>query len=299
MPASPRLISLVLSLVMGAALGCGATAAPGRAVRAGAHAADGSEAGLVETQTKVDGVLVRLAPERKREGLDARIAELTRAAEQTGYTDLTVLTELSGRQIDRGSLGADDVHRDLASAESNLSRVLAIDEHSATAMNELARLHLARARQRGRAELELAMAVCLRATREHPLYAPLRNTEGLVALELRDALGAVKHFEAAVKLDAWFSEAQKSLAASLLVARQFEAAERAYDRAIDVGGDDYEAHLGRALARRGQINSKNFQAQVASVESDLERCKQLDPERYAKEVRLAKLGVRDLGSKGF
>ncbi len=128
--------------------------------------------------------------------------------------------------------------------------------------------------------------------------------------------------------------------------RNFEAAERAYSRLLDLRFDDYEAHLGRALARRGQINDANFRAQVASVESDLERCKELDPERpeayyndailterfkavaaptskatsvleqarslfdtfiakagerpeYAREVRLAKQRVRDLGYKVF
>jgi len=147
-------------------------------------------------------------------------------------------------------------------------------------------------------------------------------------------------------LDPAYSDAQTNLAASLLSARNFEAAERAYSRLIDLRFDDYEAHLGRALARRGQINDANFRAQVASVESDLERCKELDPERpeayyndailterfkavaaptgkatsvleqarslfdtfiakagerpeYAREVRLAKRRVRDLGYKVF
>jgi tetratricopeptide (TPR) repeat protein len=122
------------------------------------------------------------------------------------------------------------------------------------------------------------MGICLQAMREHPAYAPLRNTAGLVEFELRDGAGAIREFEAAVKLDASYSEAQMNLAASLLATRRFEAAERAYDRVLDVS-NDYEALLGRALARRGQINDANFRAQVASVDSDLERCKELDPER--------------------
>jgi len=353
--ASLRLSRLVF--VVSAASGCGAAGAqsgraaaggprPDEAARAGSDAADAALS--IDTRPQVDSVAVRLTvPERRRrQKLDARIDELARVAQASGFADLAVLTDLSGRQIERGSLGGEMANRDLADANSNLARVLAIDEHSAAALNDLALLHLTEARQKGRPELELAMGVCIRAMREHPLFAPLRNTAGLVAFELRDALGAALHFEAAVRLDAGFSAAQNNLGASLLFGRKFEAAERAYDRALDLRGDDYEAHLGRALARRGQISPANFRAQVASVESDLERCKALDPERpeayysdailterfkaldaptdkanlvlerarslfdtfiakagerpeYAKEIHLAKMRVRDLGSKGF
>jgi tetratricopeptide (TPR) repeat protein len=205
---------------------------------------------------------------------------LSRDAGEAGFTDLDVLVELSARQIERGSLGTGrESARDLAEAEANLTRVLVIDEHSAPAFTQLALLHLAKAKTRGRPELELAMGTCLRAMREHPAYAPLRNTAGLVEFELHDRAGAIRDFEAAVKLDASYSEARMNLAGSLLSTRRFEAAERAYDQVLDVRSNDYEALLGRALARRGQINDANFRAQVASVESDLERCKELDPER--------------------
>jgi hypothetical protein len=61
----------------------------------------------------------------------------------------------------------DDVatDRDLADAEGNLVRVLAIDEHAPSAWNQLALVHLAKAKRLGRKELELAMGVCLQATR--------------------------------------------------------------------------------------------------------------------------------------
>src|SRR5258705_1540724 len=138
-PVSSRRLSVLFLLVMGAALGCGASAAPlsGRgAVRAGAQrtdrSAEGGDGALSIEGPKVDSVLVRLTVPERRRGLDARIAELTRAAEETGYTDLALLIELSGRQIERGALGGEDANRDLTAAESNLSRILAIDEHSPT-----------------------------------------------------------------------------------------------------------------------------------------------------------------------
>jgi tetratricopeptide (TPR) repeat protein len=91
--------------------------------------------------------------------------------------------------------------------------------------------------------------------------------------------GAIRGFEAAAILDPASLDAQANLAASLLAARQFAAAEKSYDRALGLQSDDYEAYLGRAFARRGQINEGNFLAQVESVEADLEQCKALDPER--------------------
>jgi tetratricopeptide (TPR) repeat protein len=286
-PPSPKLVRCLFLLFIGAGPACGGAAAKGAGFGVRPVASINADEGIrqdvvsLETNPKVDRAQVRLTvlEQHARERLDRALLALSRAAGETGFTDLGVLVELSARQIERGSLGAgSESAADLANAEANLTRVLAIDEHSASAFTQLALLHLAKAKTRGRRELELAMGICLQAMREHPAYAPLRNTTGLVEFELRDGAGAIREFEAAVKLDGSYSEAQMNLAASLLSTRRFEAAERAYDRVLDVS-NDYEALLGRALARRGQINDANFRAQVASVDSDLERCKELDPER--------------------
>jgi len=300
----------------------------------------------IETNPQLDPVQVRLTVlARRGRDLDHALAMLGAKAEESAFTDLDVLIELAAGQIERASLRTGpEAERDLANAGEELGRVLAIDDTSAPALNQLARLHLARAKSAGRRELEAAMSTCQYGTRQHPTYAPLRNTLGLVEFALGEPSLAIRDFGDAVALDTAYSEAQTNLAASLLTERRFEAAERAYNRLIDLRADDYEAHLGRALARRGQINDDNLRTQVASVESDLEHCKQLDPERpeayyddailterfktaaapsgtttsvlkqarslfdtfiakagerpeYAKQVRLAKQRMRDLGSK--
>jgi tetratricopeptide (TPR) repeat protein len=156
-----------------------------------------------------------VAVRRSKDELDRSVAELSRAAEATGFTDLGVLVELSARQIERAGIeSAAEADEDLARAEAHLGRVLAVDELSPAASNQLALMHLARAKRLGRPELERAMGVCLRATRENPTFAPLRSTAGLVELELRDVAGAIRSFETAVRLDP----------------SSFEDAERAYDR---------------------------------------------------------------------
>jgi tetratricopeptide (TPR) repeat protein len=311
--ASFRLTASITLFVMGGLVsGCGAGSnATVPSSKASASAAECREAAALEPNSKLAPAPLRLTlleSKRSKERLDASIATLSRAADESGFTDLGMLISLSSLQIKRASVvdGA-KAQADLHGAEENLARALVIDQQSASAMNELALLHLAKAkwvegekgqnRTRcdarrmqpaesaavGRQELEAAMGICLRGVREHPTYAPFRNTAGLVAFELRDVQSAVRHFDRAVALSPAYADAYTNLGASLLSLRQYDAAERAYDRVImlaaDGDADDYEAHLGRALARRGQINGSNFRTQVASVKSDLERCKQLDPER--------------------
>jgi tetratricopeptide (TPR) repeat protein len=253
--------------------------------------------------------LTMLESYRNRHDLDQSIEELSQVALGSAFTDVNVLVALATREIERGALlEGDDAARDLADAGRNLSRVLTMDEQSAAAKNQVAMLHLARAKSvaagkpisveadgcideraparladrpaaPNRQELELAMGICVQTIREEPTFAPIRNTAGLIAYELRDTDAAIVHFEAAADLDPENLDARANLAAALLSTGQFEAAERSYDRALGLRSDDYEAYLGRAIARRGQITASNFGSQVESVESDLERCKQLDPDR--------------------
>jgi tetratricopeptide (TPR) repeat protein len=253
--------------------------------------------------------LTVLQAHHDRHDLAQAVGELSAVALDSGFSDVSGLVQLAAVEVEHGSaLSEDDARPLFASAARHLGRALTVDEQSAPALNQLALLHLARAKPAAhrqasspdeprcrkeraaarlverpaatsRKELELAMGVCLQGMREHPTYGAIRNTAGLVEYELRNVAGAIRNFEAAADLDPTSLEARANLAAALLAARKFEAAERAYDAALLLSADDYEAHLGRALARRGQINAKNFTAQVESVESDLERCKALDPER--------------------
>jgi tetratricopeptide (TPR) repeat protein len=179
------------------------------------------------------------APNRHDAQLDRAIAALALSAERTGFTDLGVLVELSARQIERALLeGGSRAEEDLAGAEANLGRVLAIDEHSPAASNQLALLHLAKAKKLGRPELEKAMGVCLWATRENPTFAPLHSTVGLVELELRDVVGAIRSFETAVKLDpSYFADAERVY--DRMIAERPEYAKeirQAKQRVRDLGG---------------------------------------------------------------
>src|SRR6185437_9627047 len=81
------------------------------------------------------------------------------------------------------------------------------------------------------------------------------------------------------KLDPKFFEAQMNYAAVNLSFRGFEQAQGAYEKALAMRPNDYDAHLGKALALRGQISDANYDAQVAAVQGELDTCKKIDPNR--------------------
>jgi tetratricopeptide (TPR) repeat protein len=136
------------------------------------------------------------------------------------------------------------------------------------------------------AQLELAALVCSQAVRKNPTYAPIHNTSGLILNELGQVNTAVKEFSQAATLDPHFFEAQMNLAAINLSFRGFDKAEGAYRKALEMHPNDYDAHLGLALALRGQIDDSNYDKQVSAVQAELDSCKKIDtarPDAYFNE----------------
>ena len=200
--------------------------------------------------------------------------------------------------------------KDFECAKLNLQRSLAIDDSYMPAFNQLALFYFRGAKKRGAAAdakaaaaapkagaararvatqtkrklvdvqaLELAALVCAQAVRKGPTYAPIYNTAGLIQSELGQINGAVSSFQKAAVLDQRFFEAQMNLAAVNLGYRGFYRAQEAYSKAIAVKPNDYEAHLGLALALRGQITDVNFEKEVPAVQSELDQCKKIDANR--------------------
>jgi hypothetical protein len=128
-------------------------------------------------------------------------------------------------------------------------------------------------------QLELAALVCSQATKKSQSYAPIHNTSGLILNELGQVNTAVKEFTTATQLDPHFFEALMNLAAINLSFRGFDKAEGAYRKALEMHQNDYDAHLGLALALRGQIDDTNYDKQVSAVQAEIDACKKLDPAR--------------------
>src|SRR5262249_52778111 len=151
--------------------------------------------------------------------------------------------------------GADDLER----AKKNLHRALAIDDGSMKALNQLALLHLDRARRAAGKKavtqaLELAALICSQAMKKNPRWAPIHNTAGLLEADLADPTRAAAAFDEARRLDPRFVEAHMNLAALNLHVRGFARAEEAYRAVLALRPNDYDARLGLALAIRGQID---------------------------------------------
>ena len=246
--------------------------------------------------------------------VDAAISSLEQAVNDANFRNVPALVDLAMFQMLRDSdmigancranVGGKDVDlRDFDCAKRNLQRALAIDDGYMPAFNQLALYYFGSAKKKapgsaggrkiGRTiatnaalakrgdvqQLELAALVCSQAVRKDANYAPIHNTSGLILNELGQVNTAVKEFQAAASLDPHFFEAQMNLAAINLSFRGFDKAEAAYKKALEMHPNDYDAHLGLALALRGQIDDTNYDQQVRSVQSELDSCKKLDASR--------------------
>ncbi|MGH7294641.1 MAG: tetratricopeptide repeat protein, partial [Polyangiaceae bacterium] len=249
---------------------------------------------------------------------DAAISALEQSVTDANFQNVPALVDLAMFQMQRDSdqvganchtkSGGKDVDlQDFDCAKLNLQRALAIDDGYMPAFNQLALYYFGSAKKKaspgrkfGRTiatnaamakrgdvqQLELAALVCSQAMRKSATYAPIHNTSGLILNELGQVNTAVKEFQAAAQLDPKFFEAQMNLAAINLSFRGFDKAEGAYRKALEMHPNDYDAHLGLALALRGQIDDSNYERQVGAVQAELDACKKIDaarPDAYFNE----------------
>jgi Tfp pilus assembly protein PilF len=232
--------------------------------------------------------------------LESTIASLQQAVLDAEFQNTEALVNLAMLQMKRGgSAAGTGCANDLDCAKKNIQRALAVDDSYMPAFNQLAIYYLERARAQSgqkkktsatgasrrkekkidQQQLELAALVCSQAIRKNPKYAAIHNTAGLIQVELGNINSAVQEFGNAAQLDPSFFEAQMNFAAVNLSFRGFKKAEDAYRAAVKMHPNDFDAHLGLALAIRGQITDANWDAQVKDAQSMLDKAKQLSPER--------------------
>jgi tetratricopeptide (TPR) repeat protein len=97
-------------------------------------------------------------------------------------------------------------------------------------------------------------------------------------VELGNISSAAGEFKAARSLDGSLFEAHMNYAAINMQFRGFSQAREAYEAAVKLRPGDYDARLGLALAMRAQIEAPDA-AKVAEAARELERAKQIAPER--------------------
>ena len=246
---------------------------------------------------------------------DAAIGAMQQAVTDAQFQNVPALVNLAMFQMMRdGATGQQDCKDDMECAKKNLQRALAIDDAFMPAFNQLALYYFQLAKKRAGAlkssakgsrgrqivthaavgkkadqqQLELAALVCSQAIRKNANYAPIHNTAGLIQNELGQVNGAVSEFATAAKLDAKFFEAQMNFAAVNLGFRGFEQAQSAYTKALAMRPNDYDAHLGMALALRGPITGSetDYDQRVNAVQGELDAAKKIDaarPDAYYNE----------------
>lgn len=239
---------------------------------------------------------------------DAAIGALQQAVTDAQFQNVPALVNLAMVQMARDSAqGGQGCKDDMDCAKLNLQRALAIDDAYMPAFNQLALYYFQLAKKRAGAvkgtsksgkgrqiithasqqkradvqQLELAALVCSQAIRKSASYAPIHNTAGLIQNELNQVNGAVAEFATAAKLDPKFFEAQMNYAAVNLGFRGFEQAQAAFKKALEMRPNDYDAHLGMALAIRGPITGAegNYDQLVAAAQAELDAAKKIDPNR--------------------
>jgi tetratricopeptide (TPR) repeat protein len=232
---------------------------------------DAAKASLALARFKVDA------------NLDGAIETLEKAVAQGRFENVAALVDLATLQMARdGARSGVGCRDDMECAKLNLQRALAIDDAFMPAYSRLALYHLKQGKKsKSVQKLEMAALVCSQGIAKNPAYAPLHNTAGLVQAELGQTNGAVEEFGRAAKLDPRFFEAQMNYAAVNLSFRGFGEAEQAYRRALSIRPDDYDAHLGVALALRGPLTgSEPEHAQrIAAIVRELDAAKKSDPAR--------------------
>jgi tetratricopeptide (TPR) repeat protein len=232
--------------------------------------------------------------------VDAAINTIREAAVvDAQFKNVEALVNLGMLYIKRNNKQEDqDGKNDLARAKRFIQSALALDDGYMPAFNQLAILYLETAKQAAGRDtkskvraggskekkvdtqaLELAALVCSQAIKKNPKYASIHNTAGMIQVELGNLNGAVSEFNTARTLDPGFYEAQMNYAAVNLSFRGFQQAEGAYRKALEIRANDYDAHLGLALALRGSIDDSTFDKNVREASDELGKAKQLAPDR--------------------
>ncbi len=238
--------------------------------------------------------------ESGEKNFDQAISEMRQAAiTDAQFKNVEALVNLGMLYIKRNNQTADsEGPTDLARAKKYIQSALAVDDGFMPAFNQLAILYMETAKQKAGRDakqktatngtkqkkidsqaLELAALVCSQAVRKNPKYAPVHNTAGMIQVELGNLNSAVGEFNTARTIDPTFYEAQMNYAAVNLTFRGFAQAEEAYRQALKMRPTDYDAHLGLALALRGQIDDSNFDKKVAEAAAEIEAAKKAAPER--------------------
>ncbi len=138
-------------------------------------------------------------------------------------------------------------------ADILIGSALAVQADAVVALENLARFFFdysqaAEANQRFR---RFAQLVCQYAITKNPRYAPIYNLRGLIFLAEENIRAAISDFRKASEMDPDFFEAYMNYATLNLGFRGYDQAYGAYEQALRIRPDSYDALIGIGVAIRG------------------------------------------------
>lgn len=178
----------------------------------------------------------------------------------------------------------------------NIRAALALDDRYLPARNELALSYLQQAGDDPNSQrIFLAGLVCAQAIQVaeargqdltpevRSFIADIHNTWGLVDIRRNEIIRALGHFRRAFQLMPDMYEAYVNYGTINLSFRGYQDAREAFENAVRLRDDSYDAHLGLGVAMRGlsqlQQNDAEKQSMVQRAQQEYQRAQQLDQNR--------------------
>lgn len=195
----------------------------------------------------------------------------------------------------------------------NIRAALALDDRYLPARNELALSYLQQAGDDPNSQrVFLAGLVCAQAiqvaeanAREldpqvSSFVADIHNTWGLVDIRRNEITRALGHFRRASQLNPNMYEAFVNYGTINLSFRGYDDARQAFEAAVRLREDSYDAHLGLGVALRGLSQSQSDDAakqqMIQRAQQEYARAQQLDQNRPDSYYNLGLLNMSYLGN---
>jgi tetratricopeptide (TPR) repeat protein len=219
-----------------------------------------------------------------------------------GYTNLAMLLREAGPTTDQ-QWG--DVIR-------NIRAALALDDRYLPARNQLALSYLQQAGDDPNSQrIFLAGLVCAQAAQVaaaanadlsadvRGFMADIHNTWGIIDIRRGEIIKALGHFQRAYQLSPTMFEAWVNYGTINLSFRGYQDAREAFQHAVELRADSYDAHIGLGVALRGlaAATENRDQAMLQQAQHEYERAQQLDATRPDAFYNLGVLNMSYLGGQ--
>lgn len=195
---------------------------------------------------------------------------------------------------------------------TNIRRALALDDRYLPARNQLALSYLQQAGDDPNSQrIFLAGLVCAQAAQvaqQHQadlsadvrgFLADIHNTWGIVDIRRGEIIKALGHFQRAFQLNPTMFEAWVNYGTINLSFRGYQDAREAFQHAVELRADSYDAHIGLGVALRGlaAATENRDQAMLTQAQQEYERAQQIDAARPDAYYNLGVLHLSYMGGQ--